>query len=283
MIDRSRRLSREQRSRMIYTLIAILVAIPLLFPIYWIIVCSLKSDGEIFQKVQSFFPRNLILSTYVDQLTNAKTLLYMRNSFIIALSSMALSFCLAVSCAYGITRFKIYGKKLIIMTFLVTQMLPSSLLLTPMYITFLRLKVTNTFLPPILSTATISIPFIVLVLRPIFMALPKEIEEAAEIDGCGRFSAFLRIMMPIAKNGTVTALAFAFIYGWNDLIFSITFNNAEKVKPLTSMIYNYTTMYGFKWNYIMAYGVIIAFPVLVIFIFLQKYIIEGLVSGSVKG
>ena len=149
-------------------------------------------------------------------------------------------------------------------------MLPSSLILTPLYLIFSKVGLLNTYFAPILATATISIPFVVLVLRPIFGSLPKELEEAARIDGCNRFSAFIRVILPISRNGTVTGLAFCFIYGWNDLMYSITFNMKEVLRPMTSTIYNYISLYGMKWNYIMAYGVILAFPVLILFVALQK-------------
>lgn len=274
----------KKRNRsMIYTIIAILIAIPLLFPLYWVVISSLKGDAEIFRKIPTFFPEKMVVETYVSQLTNPDTLRAIKNSFIIAIASTVLSMLLSVPCAYGLARYRFKGKKIMIMTFLVTQMLPSSLILTPLYLIFNKIHILNTYLAPIFSTATISIPFVILVLRPIFAGLPKELEEAGRIDGCNRFTAFIHVILPISKNGTVTGLAFCFIYGWNDLMYSITFNMNETLRPMTATIYNYMDLYGMKWNYIMAYGVLLSLPVLILFIALQKYIVEGLVSGSVKG
>ena len=274
---------KQRNKSIVYTILAILIAIPLLFPFYWVVISSLKGDTEIFRKIPTFFPEKVVLDPYISQLANPDTLRAIRNSFIIAIGSTVISIILSVCCAYGLARFRFSGKKIIIMTFLVTQMLPSSLILTPLYLIFSKVGLLNTYFAPILATATISIPFVVLVLRPIFGSLPKELEEAARIDGCNRFSAFIRVILPISRNGTVTGLAFCFIYGWNDLMYSITFNMKEVLRPMTSTIYNYISLYGMKWNYIMAYGVILAFPVLILFVALQKYIVEGLVSGSVKG
>lgn len=274
---------KQRNKSIVYTILAILIAIPLLFPLYWVVISSLKGDTEIFRKIPTFFPEKVVLDPYISQLANPDTLRAIRNSFIIAIGSTVISIILSVCCAYGLARFRFSGKKIIIMTFLVTQMLPSSLILTPLYLIFSKVGLLNTYFAPILATATISIPFVVLVLRPIFGSLPKELEEAARIDGCNRFSAFIRVILPISRNGTVTGLAFCFIYGWNDLMYSITFNMKEVLRPMTSTIYNYISLYGMKWNYIMAYGVILAFPVLILFVALQKYIVEGLVSGSVKG
>lgn len=279
----SRFMFKQRNKSIVYTILAILIAIPLLFPLYWVVISSLKGDTEIFRKIPTFFPEKVVLDPYISQLTNPDTLRAIRNSFIIAIGSTVISIILSVCCAYGLARFRFSGKKIMIMTFLVTQMLPSSLILTPLYLIFSKVGLLNTYFAPILATATISIPFVVLVLRPIFGSLPKELEEAARIDGCNRFSAFIRVILPISRNGTVTGLAFCFIYGWNDLMYSITFNMKEVLRPMTSTIYNYISLYGMKWNYIMAYGVILAFPVLILFVALQKYIVEGLVSGSVKG
>lgn len=279
----SRFMFKRRNKNIVYTILAILVAIPLLFPLYWVVISSLKGDTEIFRKIPTFFPEKVVLDPYISQLTNPDTLRAIRNSFIIAIGSTVISIILSVCCAYGLARFRFSGKKIMIMTFLVTQMLPSSLILTPLYLIFSKVGLLNTYFAPILATATISIPFVVLVLRPIFGSLPKELEEAARIDGCNRLSAFIRVILPISRNGTVTGLAFCFIYGWNDLMYSITFNMKEVLRPMTSTIYNYISLYGMKWNYIMAYGVILAFPVLILFVALQKYIVEGLVSGSVKG
>ena len=279
----SRFMFKQRNKSIVYTILAILIAIPLLFPLYWVVISSLKGDTEIFRKIPTFFPEKVVLDPYISQLANPDTLRAIRNSFIIAIGSTVISIILSVCCAYGLARFRFSGKKIIIMTFLVTQMLPSSLILTPLYLIFSKVGLLNTYFAPILATATISIPFVVLVLRPIFGSLPKELEEAARIDGCNRFSAFIRVILPISRNGTVTGLAFCFIYGWNDLMYSITFNMKEVLRPMTSTIYNYISLYGMKWNYIMAYGVILAFPVLILFVALQKYIVEGLVTGSVKG
>lgn len=278
-----KRLSRQKRKQLLLMIVALLVSIPMLFPLYWIIVNSLKSDAEIFSKVQTLLPATPMWQNYVEQLQAPSMMTAMKSSFIISIASMILAVVLAIPAAYGLARFQMKLKKPFIMTFLVTQMLPTSLMLTPLFLIFNKLGLLNNYLSVILSTATISIPFIVLVLRPIFAGIPKELEEAARIDGCSGFKAFLYIILPVAKSGTVTAMCFAFVYAWNDLIYSITFNTADNMRPLTTMIYNYINMYGTRWNMIMAYGVILVLPVLLIFIFLQKYIVDGLVSGAVKG
>jgi multiple sugar transport system permease protein len=263
---------------------ALVVSAIFLFPLYWIFVSSLKPEAEIFIRPPTFLPSIVSWRAYIFQLTGSNSLLNSaRNSFIIASSAMTLSFLFAVPAAYGISRFRIPGARAIIMVFLVTQMLPSSLLLTPMFLTFNRLRLLNTYIAPVLAISTITIPFTLLVLRPMFMACPKEIEESARIDGCNRFSAFLRIVMPVIKPGLVTVCCFGFVHGWNDLVYSLTFNTRKEFFPMTSSIYNLMNEYGIRWNMIMAYGCLLVLPPILIFVLAQKYVVSGLIGGAVKG
>ena len=279
---------RKERTRnMVNTLIAIVIAMIFLFPIYWIFISSLKSDAEIFANAQTWWPREMHLENYVNQFQNktgtANIMTQFKNSWIIALSSMVISLVLSIPASYGLSRFRLPGKKVMLMMFLVTQMLPASLILTPLFLIFSKIGILNSYLGPILATSTISIPFVIMVLRPIFLACPYEIEEAARIDGCNHFTAFLRVTLPVCKSGIIMAAAFSFIFAWNDLIYSITFNNKAELLPMTSGIYQFMDAYGTQWNMIMAYGVVTVLPIVVIFIFLQKHIVGGLAGGAVKG
>lgn len=162
-------------------------------------------------------------------------------------------------------------------------MLPASLVLTPLFLTFSRAQLLNTYIAPILSTATVSVPFVVLLLRPGFLSIPLELESSAKIDGCNTFSAFVRIVIPVSKPGIITAACFGFVMSWNDLIYSMTFNVRANMRPMTAAIYQFMNQYGTQWNKIMAYGVLLIIPTCVLFVTMQKHIISGIVSGSVKG
>lgn len=277
-------ISTEKKRSIIYSIVAVIICIIFLFPLYWIFISSLKTDAEIFAMPQTFFPRQIEWSNYTDLLFGENNAFrsYI-NSTIVAVSAMMISMILGIPAAYGLSRYKIPGKKGIIITFLVTQMLPASLVLTPLFLIFSRLNLINTYFAPIFSVATISIPFIVIILRPIFQDYPLEIEDAAKIDGCNRFTVFLHIILPMSKSGLITVASFSFIHGWNDLVYSMTFNNKEIHRPMTATIYNLITQFGIQWNKVMAYGVLLVLPVVCMFVFLQKYIISGLTSGSVKG
>ncbi len=265
----------------IMNILGLLIAGVFLFPLYWIVINSFKLDGEIFSRTPTLWPRQFTLKAYIEQLNNL--LGPLRNSIIISAGSCILSLCLAIPAGYGLARFKIKGMKFFILVFLVTQMLPASLVLTPLFLIFSKAKLLNSYLAPILSTATISIPFIILLLRPNFLNMPKELEDSARIDGCNLFTAFIRIAVPISKPAVITAACFGFVMSWNDLAYSMTFNTKAVMRPMTAAIYQFMNQYGTKWNSIMAYGVLLILPTCLIFVTMQKHIVSGLVSGSVKG
>ncbi len=266
--------------------LAILLCLVFLFPIYWIIISSLKTNAEIFQTPQTFWPRVLTFKNYIDQLHlgDNSILFPLRNSLIISLGGMVTALLLGIPAAYGLVRFKmnIHLKKSIIFTFLVTQMLPVSLVLTPLFLFYAKLKLLNTLWAPMLSCATLGIPFIVLILRPYFLTFPKSIEDSARIDGCSLLGAFVKIVIPVTSPGIITAASFSFIFSWNDLIYSMTFNSDASMRPLTAGVYHFMSKYGTEWNRIMAYGMILVFPVLILFILLQRYVVSGLTAGAVK-
>jgi len=263
-------------------LLALLTAALFLFPLYWILISSFKTDVEIFDKNISFWPRTFTTLPWITQLTDNDFLYSLRNSFLIALWNMAVSTVLGGAAAYGLARFRFPLKRTLMLIFLVTQMMPGSLLLTPLYLMFSGAKLLNTYQAPVLAIATGSVPFIVVTLRPFFLSLPKSLDEAARIDGCNAFTAFFRVMLPIARVGVVTCMVFSFLHGWNDLIYSMTFNIKPAMRPLTANIYKFMDKYGTKWNQIMAYGMILVIPVVVIFVAMQKVIVGGLTSGAVK-
>lgn len=274
----------DKKRNILLNTISVIIAIIMLFPVYWLIISSFKLNAEIFAKVPTFLPQQFTFEAYVAQVAGGSTIgRAFLNSSIIALSTMILSCALAIPGAYGLARFKMKGSKLFIMLFLVTQMLPATLTLTPMFLVYNKIGLIDTYLAPILSDITIGIPFVILILRTYFLSLPKELEDSAKIDGCNAFTAFIRIMLPISYPGIIMCAVFSFLYSWGDLAYSLTFVSSENMRSLTAGIYNFIGKYGIQWNCIMAYGTVITIPVLIIFIFLQKYIVSGLTNGAVKG
>lgn len=265
--------------------ISLMLLCVLLFPLYWVLVTSLKTEQEIFRIPPTFYPHIWNTKSYAAQLTSGDFNMFQSfaNSLVISLGAMLIAVVLAVPASYSIARYKFAGRKMILLSFLVTQMLPVSVLLTPMFIMFKNMKLYNTWGAAILADATIGIPFSVLILKNYFASIPKELEEAAYIDGCNRFMAFIRILIPIAKPGVVVCGIFSFLYAWGDLAYGMTFILDQQKRPVTAGIFNFMGQYGTKWSYLTAFAIVSIIPVAIIFIFAQKYIISGMTSGAVKG
>ncbi|WP_156285779.1 carbohydrate ABC transporter permease [Oceanivirga salmonicida] len=270
--------------KIINNIIAVVIAIIFLFPLYWVIISSLKTDAEIFALNPTLIPKNIVFTTYTEQFTGGEynILRGLINSLIISIPTMIISVLISVPAAYGLARFNVWGRKFLIQSFLLTQIMPATLLLTPMFILFRGININNTYMAPIIANCTVAIPFSVMMLRPYFLTLPKEVEEAAVIDGCSVWTSFLKIMLPLSYPGIIMSSIFSFLFAWGDLIYSLTFISDGSMRPITVGIYNFVGKYGISWNKIMAFGVVIMIPVILIFIFLQKYIIGGLTQGSVK-
>lgn len=274
--------SKESRKALVNSIVAVIIAIVFLFPIYWLVQISFKSDSETFGKILTYFPHEFTVDPWLVNLTDTTFLLSLRNSFINGFLTMAIALILGVPAAYGMGRFKVRGAQIFLLTFLVAQMLPASLTLTPMYLIFNKINLLGTHFTAPIAIAAGSIPFAVVTLRPYFKSVPKALDEAARLDGCGALKSFLFVMLPAVKTGIITIVVISFLNGWNDLIYSMTFNVSAEMRPLTANIYKFQNAYGTKWNCIMAYGTILVIPVVLLFIFLQKYIVGGLVAGAVK-
>lgn len=267
------------------SVVAILLLCVLLFPVFWIVVTSLKTEQEIFQIPPTIIPEKLNLKTYAAQVENGDFNMFRSfgNSFIISIGATLISVILSVPASYGIAKYKFKGRKIMLLGFLVTQMLPVAVLLTPMFILFKGMHIYNTPAAAVIADATIGIPFSILILKNYFASIPRELEEAAYIDGCNHFTAFIRVLIPIAKPGVMVCAIFSFLYAWGDLAYGMTFIIDQQKRPITAGIFNFMGQYGTKWSYLTAFAVVTIIPVALIFIFMQKYIISGMTSGAVKG
>ena len=229
---------------------AILLLCILLFPVFWIVVTSLKTEQEIFQVPPTIFPKVLNLKSYAAQVETGDFNMFRSfgNSFIISVGAMLISVVLSVPASYGIAKYKFKGRKIMLLGFLVTQMLPVAVLLTPMFILFKGMHIYNTPMAAVIADATIGIPFSILILKNYFASIPKELEEAAYIDGCNHFTAFIRVLIPIARPGVMVCAIFSFLYAWGDLAYGMTFIIDQQKRPITAGIFNFMGQYGTKWS-----------------------------------
>lgn len=275
----------KKRNNILLCILSVAVLCILLFPVFWTFITSLKTEQEIFQNPPTFYPHVLNTKSYAAQVVTGDFNMFRSflNSFIISLGAMVIAVLLAVPASYAIARYRFKGRNGMLLCFLVTQMLPVSVLLTPMFIMFKNMHLYNTWGASILSDATIGIPFSILILKNYFASIPKDLEEAAWVDGCNKFMTFMRILVPIAKPGIIVCAIFSFLYAWGDLAYGMTFILDQQKRPITAGIFNFMGQYGTRWSYLTAFAIVTIIPVSLIFIFMQKYIIAGMTSGAVKG
>ncbi|MCR5790616.1 MAG: carbohydrate ABC transporter permease [Lachnospiraceae bacterium] len=269
----------------LFCTISVILLIVLLFPLFWTLITSFKTEKEIFRIPPTWYPHEWNTKSYAAQIETGDFNMFHSffNSFMISTGATVIAVVLAVPASYAIARYKFAGRKAMLLGFLVTQMLPVSVLLTPMFIMFRNMNMYNTWGAAILADATIGIPFSVLILKNYFASIPAALEEAAYIDGCTRFGAFMRILVPVAKPGVVVCAIFSFLYAWGDLAYGMTFILDQEKRPITAGIFNFMGQYGTKWSYLTAFAIVAIIPVTLIFIFMQKYIISGMTNGAVKG
>ena len=282
-MDEGKKLTRKRN--ILFSVVSVVILCILLFPLYWALITSLKTEQEIFQNPPTFYPHVLNSKSYAAQVETGDFNMFrsFANSFLISVGATVIAVLLAVPASYGIAKYHFKGRKVMLLSFLVTQMLPVSVLLTPMFIMFKNMHVYNTWVAAVLADATIGIPFSVLILKNYFSSIPKDLEEAAYLDGCNKFTAFIRILIPIAKPGVMVCAIFSFLYAWGDLAYGMTFILDQEKRPITAGIFNFMGQYGTKWSYLTAFAVVTIIPVALIFIFMQKYIVSGMTSGAVKG
>jgi multiple sugar transport system permease protein len=266
-------------------LVTLLILGVYLFPLFWLFINSLKDNVEIFSNPPTLWPRSVRWKNYIEVFTSGTTNVVRSfgNSFLIAFCTMALTMIIALPAAYGLAKFRIKFASVILLLFIMGQLLSPVIKLIPLFLIFRGLRLINNSFSVIMAVATFTIPFAVLIMRPYFLSVPRAISESAMIDGCGKFSAFLRIIIPISYPGIIVAAVFNFLSGWSDLIYPLTFLTSQKKWPMIANIYNFIGERGSKWNLLLSFAGISVLPVIILFILTQRYIVGGITMGSVKG
>lgn len=264
--------------------VAWLIALIYLFPVYWMINTSFKTGKEMFQSPPSLVPHEFYAGSYEAALTgNYGVWQALINSCIIALSVLALTLLIAVPASYAVARMRggITTSMMVMLT--VVQLLPAIAISIPMFVMFRQAGMINTHLSIILADISVTLPFAVILLRPYFKQFPYEVEEAARLDGLGPVQTIIRVIIPTIRPGLIMISSFAFLMAWGEFTFALTLSTKQEIQPLTVALNRIIGQYATNWNDLMAVATIIALPVLVIFILLQRYIVAGLAGGATKG
>ncbi|TAH73789.1 MAG: carbohydrate ABC transporter permease [Anaerolineaceae bacterium] len=267
-----------------FTYFAITVITALLnFPFLWMLTTSLKDSVEMFSANPTFLPKDLTFTNYIALLKEYKFFTYFKNSVIVSISTTLVALLFATFMAYGISRFKFRGKNVISSSLILTQMFPLPLIIITIYVTFVKLGLFDTRLGLVIAYCTFALPFCTMMLRSYFDGLPVELEEAAAIDGCGPFSTIFRIVIPLASPSIVAMGLFAFILSWQELMMSMTLVHSTALRTMPVAITMMVGVRNIMWGPLMAASVIVSIPVVILFIYFQKYLISGMTMGAVKG
>jgi ABC-type glycerol-3-phosphate transport system permease component len=261
----------------------VLAATVVLFPVFWMASSSLKPGPELFARDLTLLPVNWTLENYRNVWLHTNFPIYFWNSFQVAAISTVLSVVISMYAAYALARIRFAGRYAFGMLMLVTQMFPHILLVLPLFLIIQRVGLLNTHAALIIAYTSFSLPFTVWLLRGFFEAIPEELEEAAAIDGASQLATFHRIILPLAGPGLAAVTMFGFIRGWNEFLFALVFLQSRNLFTLPIGLANFQEEYTFRWDLIMAGAGIITLPVLALFLLMQRFIVQGLLGGAVKG
>ena len=266
-----------------------LILILALAPVYWMVNTSLKPQPEIFKIPPTAVPEAPTVSNYVsilagDLASSISFLTYFKNSMIVALLTVLFTLLLATPAAYAFSRARFIGRRTLIQMILVSQMLPIVLILIPLYVLFMKLRLLSTYMGLVLPYLMFTLPFSIWMLKGYFDTIPRELDEAAKVDGAGRLQAMVRVILPSVRPGLTATAIVTFIMAWDEFIISLTIMDKNTMRTIpVGIIQSFVGEFSIKWGEMMAASVITAIPVVLIFIFLSKHLIGGLTSGAVKG
>lgn len=284
--ERQPRLKRAQRENIgisVRMLLLIPILIFVLFPFFWIIITSFKTDLQIQRFDSIYWPNPWTTEQYRSLLQDTPFLTWFRNTVIVATCSTLISVVVAALAAYALARLKFLGAGTLTTLLLVTYLLPGSLLFIPLYSILTQLGIINSYSALIFTYPTFLMPFATWVMLGYFRSIPIELEEAALIDGANRFTVFWRITLPLAAPALLSVTLFAFTNAWNEFLFAFVFITSEAFKTLPVGLQLLVFGDIYPWGQLMAASLMMAVPVVCIYIFAQRFLVEGLTAGSVKG
>jgi ABC-type glycerol-3-phosphate transport system permease component len=278
--------SRRYTRTLLLIVASLLVVAFTLLPFYWVLFISLMPEDQNFGRAVHLLPdlSEVTLANYSNLFVVLPFGKYLRNSAIVAVSTTIIAALVTIPAAYAFARFRFRGRRPMLLGMLALYMIPGVVLLVPLIVLFSRLKIMDTFPGLIIAESTGAIPFGVWLLINYFAALPRELEDAAQVDGCTRLGALFRIVLPLALPGVVAAGLFVFIGSWNDFTFAFIFAGNENVKTVPVVMRAFMLGEGgVFWGTVMSSLTIATLPVAALFLLFQKYLIGSLAAGAVRG
>jgi N,N'-diacetylchitobiose transport system permease protein len=279
-----RKVGRRRRMHKLgWNLLGLLVLAVMVFPVYWMVATAFKPGQQILSYTPQWIPTSPTLSNFRDAIDQPFFWHAVKNSLIIVTSVVALSVVLAFLASLALAKFNFYGRKAFIVLILGVQMVPLAALIIPLYILMSRLGQIDKLTGVIAMYLTFVLPFTVWTMRGFLLGIPKELEEAAMVDGATRFGAFVRVLLPLVGPGLVATSIFAFIQAWNEFLIAYVFLHTPEKQTLMVWLASFTTLRGTDWGPLMAGATLSALPVVVFFLLVQRRIAFGLTAGAVRG
>jgi multiple sugar transport system permease protein len=262
---------------------AAIVVINGFFPALWILLTSLKTEAELVSKPITYLPHNPVLSNYVQAFTDQPLLRFLGNSMVVALAATVVSLFVAALAAYAIARLNLKRRQLILTCIVASSMFPLVTLLVPIFETMRAFGLLNTYTALVLPYTVLNLPVCTLVLVSFFQSIPKDLENAAMIDGCTRIGALWRVVVPLAAPGVFTAGILAFVNAWDEFLLALSLNSSPSFRTLPVGISLYQGEFTFPWPIISAALIVAIVPVAVLIAAFQERVVGGLTQGGLKG
>ena len=269
--------------RIFFNLAAWAVVLAVAFPLFWMIVTSVKPQFELFRRPPTFLPDTFTLEHYARLLIDTAFLVYFKNSVILATTTTVIVVAIATLGAYSLVRFRYRGRENLAFLVLFTYLLPSVVLLLPLYLMLVRVGLSNTIASLVVAYTTFALPYALWLLRSFMAGIPEDLESAALVDGASRLGAFWDVILPQLLPGIISTALFTFILSWNEYLYALVLVNSDSARPLTTGVVNMlVSAFNIEWSLLMAASVM-SVPLIVVFAFLQSYLTRGFGAGAVKG
>ena len=268
--------------RWLWTLLAALLCALFLFPVYWMLVTAVLPTAQVLAREPPLVPgfADISARAFVAVFERKPVGTWLMNSVLVTIGATAISLVISALAGYSLSRFRTRAQELTGLTLLLTKMLPGSLIVIPFFIMASTFHLIDSLWALMLANAAIGVPFATWMLKGFFDGIPRELEQAAMIDGCGHMSAFARIIVPLARPGLAACAIYLAILSWSDFVFARTLINDQARWTITTGLVSFIGEHGIDWPALMAAGVISMVPMVVLFMVLEPFLVSGMTSGS---
>jgi multiple sugar transport system permease protein len=272
-----------RRRPWLLTAAATLITAAFLLPVHWMVSTSLTRPDRILADSAQWIPAPVTTENYATALAEDVLPRALLNSLVISCGVVAFTLLLGVPLAYALARIPMRGSGTMVLVLLIAQLPPSIVLAAPLFILERRAGLDDTYLGLIAADTTLTLPFAVIVLRPVLRAVPKELEEAALVDGCGPVGVLLRIVLPVMVPGLAAVAGLSFLIAWGEFVFGLTLATEPAVQPVTVLLNAFVGRHGTAWGTLMATATLISVPVVCVFALVQRFVGGGLTTGGARG